>query len=268
MWFVHFPPLITDTYSCLKLFTAKGLQILATFPENFSPVPEETFEDILADLMSVITGKSQDVLLWRTALNALVQIGLHLEKIHVSNKKKMGYRKFVVERVVSLLSHEGGTTSLALKLEAILEVAIAGPDCTSTVIDGLEDAIFSKFSEACVCSDAIPSFHSKIMLINPCNSYIQNSPFVFCIGPWKPRGGWGPSFSAWVLFKSGAFPVCCNCKSYIVLHYTSQLHCYANQVLLWIRTNGFEKWTQSDRKSRLFWFINNHHDLRFNMICP
>ncbi|ONK69772.1 uncharacterized protein A4U43_C05F26550 [Asparagus officinalis] len=123
----------------------KGLQVLATFPGCHSPVSEKIYEDILAVLMSVITGRFDEPFLWRTALEALIQIGLHIEKFHDS-KKERGYCKFVVERIVSMLLHDD-TTSLGVKLEVISEIGTAGPDFMSTVIRGLEDVIFSNFSE-------------------------------------------------------------------------------------------------------------------------
>lgn len=125
------------------------MQVLATFPGCHSPVSEKIYEDILAVLMSVITGRSDEPFLWRTALEALIQIGLHIEKLHDS-EKETGYCKFVVERIVSMLSLDD-TTSLALKLEVISEIGTAGPDFMSTVIRGLEDVIFSNFSEIWVC---------------------------------------------------------------------------------------------------------------------
>lgn len=127
----------------------KGMQVLATFPGGISPVSEETYEDILAELMSVVIGRSQDTFLWRTTLKALVQIGLHVEKFH-DYKKQMSYNELVVKRIVSFLSHDDSTVSLALKLEAISEIGIAGSDYMSKVIHGLEEAIMSNFLEACV----------------------------------------------------------------------------------------------------------------------
>lgn len=130
------------------------MQVLATFPGRISPLSEDIYEDILTSLMSVITARSDDAYLWRTALEALVQIGVHIEKFSDA-KKQFSYSKFVVERIASVLSLDDVTTSLTLKLEAISEFGFAGPDFKSAVIQGLEEAISSSFSDFCVCFDSL-----------------------------------------------------------------------------------------------------------------
>ncbi|KAJ6824786.1 MMS19 nucleotide excision repair protein-like protein isoform X2 [Iris pallida] len=130
-------------------YAVKGLQVLATFPGDCSPISDAIYEDILAVLVSIITGNHDDTFLWNLSLKSLAQIGLYIEKVHDS-KKGSSYKKIVVETIVSLLSLDDSTISLAQKLEALSEIGVTGPEYMSMVIDGIEEAIISNFSKACV----------------------------------------------------------------------------------------------------------------------
>ncbi|CAL9135103.1 unnamed protein product [Musa textilis] len=119
----------------------KGLQVLATFPEIYSPVSEATYEDILVMLMSIITRRNKETYLWELSLKALVQIGLWIENAHDS-AKAISYNKLVIQRIVSMLQPNDSTISLSLKLVAISEISSIDLYLL-TIVQAFEEAIVS-----------------------------------------------------------------------------------------------------------------------------
>ncbi|CAL9166042.1 unnamed protein product [Musa hybrid cultivar] len=119
----------------------KGLQVLATFPEIYSPVSEAAFEDILVMLMSIIARRSKETYLWELSLKALVQIGLWIENAHDS-AKATSYNKLVIQRIVSMLQSNDSTISLSLKLVAISEISSIGLYLLR-IVQAFEEAIVS-----------------------------------------------------------------------------------------------------------------------------
>ncbi|KAK2971128.1 hypothetical protein RJ640_008552 [Escallonia rubra] len=99
----------------------KGLQILATFPGSFLVVPKSVFEDVLMQLISIITLGFDKTFLWKMVLKALVDIGLFLDKCRDSEMMK-SFNIIVVERIVSLMSSDDFTMSSPLKVEAISNI--------------------------------------------------------------------------------------------------------------------------------------------------
>ncbi|URE41822.1 Dos2-interacting transcription regulator of RNA-Pol-II [Musa troglodytarum] len=122
-------------------YAVKGLQVLATFPEIYSPVSEATYEDILVMLMSIITRRNKETYLWELSLKALVQIGLWIENAHDS-AKAISYNKLVIQRIVSMLQPNDSTISLSLKLVAISEISSIDLYLL-TIVQAFEEAIVS-----------------------------------------------------------------------------------------------------------------------------
>jgi len=124
----------------------KGLLILATFPEQCSPLMANAFEDILAMLTSVITSKFENVDLWRLSLKALTSIGSSIVKFNASQKEVI-YCRTVVDKIVSLLESYDGSMPLSLRLEASYEVGTVGLNYMLLVARSLEGAIVTSISK-------------------------------------------------------------------------------------------------------------------------
>lgn len=128
----------------------KGLQILATFPRDVSPVPISKFENILITFMSIITVNFKKTLLWRLALKALMNIGSFIDRNNES-EKILSYMRIVVEKIVSLVSLDDVTMPFPLKLEAISGIGTSGLNYMLHIIQGFEEALFANLSEIYVC---------------------------------------------------------------------------------------------------------------------
>lgn len=134
----------------MDLYAVKGLQILATFPGDVSPVPISEFENILITFMSIITVDFKKTLLWRLALKALMNIGSFIDKNNES-EKILSYMRIVVEKIVSLVSLDDVTMPFPLKLEAISGIGTSGLNYMLHIIQGFEEALFANLSEIYVC---------------------------------------------------------------------------------------------------------------------
>ncbi|WOL14626.1 MMS19 nucleotide excision repair protein [Canna indica] len=132
----------------------KGLQVLATFPELYSPISEVIFEDILVMLMSIITSTSEESFLWKFSLKTLVQIGLWIENVHDA-VKGIYYSKVVIQRIISILQTNDSTISLSLKLVALSEIGKVDL-YSSRIIQALQDAIITNLT-ACIEGDVLSS---------------------------------------------------------------------------------------------------------------
>ena len=113
----------------------KGLQILATFPGDVSPVPISEFKNILITFMSIITVNFKKTLLWRLALKALMNIGSFIDRNNES-EKILSYMRIVVEKIVSLVSLDDVTMPFPLKLEAISGIGTSGLNYMLHIIQG------------------------------------------------------------------------------------------------------------------------------------
>lgn len=127
----------------------KGLQILATFPGDVSPIPISEFENILNTFMSIITVNFSETLIWKLALKALVNIGSFIDRYHESEKFS-SYVGIVVEKIVSLVSLDDLTMPFPLKLEAISGIGTSGLNYMLNIVQGLEEAIYANISEVYV----------------------------------------------------------------------------------------------------------------------
>ncbi|KAL4625999.1 hypothetical protein ACB092_05G064500 [Castanea dentata] len=138
--------LVTSPHDADIYFGVKGLQILATFPGDVSPVPISEFENILITFMSIITVDFKKTLLWRLALKALMNIGSFIDKNNES-EKILSYMRIVVEKIVSLVSLDDVTMPFPLKLEAISGIGRSGLNYMLHIIQGFEEALFANLSE-------------------------------------------------------------------------------------------------------------------------
>ncbi|KAM4100099.1 hypothetical protein ACB094_05G042800 [Castanea mollissima] len=138
--------LVTSPHDADIYFGVKGLQILATFPGDVSPVPISEFENILITFMSIITVDFKKTLLWRLALKALMNIGSFIDKNNES-EKILSYMRIVVEKIVSLVSLDDVTMPFPLKLEAISGIGTSGLNYMLHIIQGFEEALFANLSE-------------------------------------------------------------------------------------------------------------------------
>ncbi|XP_059456370.1 MMS19 nucleotide excision repair protein homolog isoform X1 [Corylus avellana] len=130
-------------------FGVKGLQILATFPGDVSPIPISEFEKILITFMSIISVNFSETLKWKLALKALVNIGSFIDRYHESEKVS-SYMGLVVEKIVSLVSLDDLTMPFPLKLEAISGIGTSGLNYMLNIVQGLEEAIYANVSEVYV----------------------------------------------------------------------------------------------------------------------
>lgn len=138
--------LVTSCHDADIYFGVKGLQILATFPGDVSPISISEFENILITFMSIITENFKKTLLWRLALRALVNIGSFIDRYHES-EKILSYMGVVVEKIILLVSLDDFTMPFPLKLEAISGIGTSGLNYMLNIVQGLEEAIFANLSE-------------------------------------------------------------------------------------------------------------------------
>lgn len=136
----------------LVLYSVKGLQAVATYAGEYTPVTRKSFEEILAVFMLIIIGRSEESFLWKLSLKSLVQIESSIARFKDSHRQ-MIYDEIVVRRLVLLL-HEESILPLSLTLEAISEIGTCTLDLISPVIQGLEEAMLSNFLQACVDGSA------------------------------------------------------------------------------------------------------------------
>ncbi|KAB1218501.1 hypothetical protein CJ030_MR3G026381 [Morella rubra] len=127
----------------------KGLQILATFPENVSPIPIPKFENILITFMSIITADFEKTLLWKFSLKALVNIGSFIGGYHES-PKVLSYMSIVVDKVVSMVSLDDLSMPFPCKLEALSSIGTSGMNYMLNIVQGLEEAICANLSDVYV----------------------------------------------------------------------------------------------------------------------
>lgn len=152
-----------DTEDAVIYSSVKGLQILAMFPGSFMLVSKVIYENVLVLLMSLITGRWADKLLWKLAVEALMHIGTYV----VNSEKGASYMNLVVEKAVLLLSHDDSEMPFPMKLEAISEVGTTGPNFMMRVIQGLEEAIFANFMRAV---EGDPKFEEILIYLLECYS--------------------------------------------------------------------------------------------------
>ena len=153
----------------IYFIAVKGLRILASFPGNFMPVSKSTFENILAEFISVISLNFNNTSLWRSVLNALAEIGSYIEEYHDSEKMP-SFDVIVVERMVALLSSDDSTIPLSLKVEAVSEIGKTNLKYMLKIVQELNKAISTSLHGYWVCMIYIAYFHF-IFVINRIASF-------------------------------------------------------------------------------------------------
>ncbi|KAM1359642.1 hypothetical protein ACFX11_046614 [Malus domestica] len=137
---------LNEVHGAEIYFTVKGLQMLATFPGDILPISKIIFENILTELMSIILVDFNKTLLWKLALKALVHIGSFVDAYHES-EKALSYIDLVVEKTLSLVSHDDFNVPFPLKLETVSEIGASGLNHMLKIVQGLEEAIVGKLSD-------------------------------------------------------------------------------------------------------------------------
>lgn len=177
------------SFSLSTLCAVKGLQILATFPEGFSPISNSLYEYILLTLISTISSTSENIFLWRLALKSLAHIGSDSDK-HGKTDRALSYMKIVVEKIVSLLSNDDCDMPFPLKLNVAADIGTSGLNYMLRIVQGLEEAVYANLYEIYVCMPC----RSCISYIGKTFCYLRQSNnivffFLFsfcenCIGKW------------------------------------------------------------------------------------
>ncbi|GFP97780.1 mms19 nucleotide excision repair protein homolog [Phtheirospermum japonicum] len=129
-------------------FGFKGLQVLATFPESFAPVSKSIYDNILLELLGIVASHSNKMFLWTWALKALVEIGVFIDKCP-DTEKAACFDSIVVKKIVSLISCDESALPSSLKLQAAFEIGATRKDFMLRVVQGLDEAIHTKFSHGC-----------------------------------------------------------------------------------------------------------------------
>ncbi|KAL6559927.1 hypothetical protein OROGR_005044 [Orobanche gracilis] len=135
-----------DAHSPFVYFGVMGLQVLATFPRSFLPVSKSIYDNILLELLGIVTSDSNKTFLWTSALKALIEIGLFIDKC--PNTEEAGsFESIVVKNIVSLITSDDSAMSSSLKLQAAFEIGATRKDFMLRVVQGLDEAIQTKFSD-------------------------------------------------------------------------------------------------------------------------
>ncbi|KAK8949139.1 hypothetical protein KSP39_PZI005517 [Platanthera zijinensis] len=74
----------------------RGLQVLATYPGDCTPVTKESLENILVAFMSVIIGRSEESFLWKLSLKSFVVICSSEEQVHGGEKATSNIKEMPV----------------------------------------------------------------------------------------------------------------------------------------------------------------------------
>uniref|UniRef100_A0A1D1Z4H7 MMS19 nucleotide excision repair protein n=1 Tax=Anthurium amnicola TaxID=1678845 RepID=A0A1D1Z4H7_9ARAE len=122
----------------------KGLQMLATFPKGSLQLSKALYDGILMRFMTILTGSFGDNSLWKLALEALLQIGMFIEKYHDS-EKQTSYVNIVVEKILTLHQLVDSAMPLELTLEAVYSIGTTTTEFMMRAIQEVEKAIFSSF---------------------------------------------------------------------------------------------------------------------------
>ncbi|KAL9999926.1 putative DNA repair/transcription protein MET18/MMS19 [Helianthus debilis subsp. tardiflorus] len=181
-----FCPLLTSSFvktmkeSTLDIYThtsVRGLQILASFPTNFSPVPKSTFEEILVEFTSVITLKFNNASIWRFVLNALVEIG-SLIKISDDSEKMSSFDVIVVEKMLPLLSSDDLSMPFSLKVVAVSKIGMTNLKYMRKIVQELNTAISTNLQKYWLDGNSNSAEHAMLLLecyvdeVLPCDTYI------------------------------------------------------------------------------------------------
>ncbi|KAJ0755553.1 putative DNA repair/transcription protein MET18/MMS19 [Helianthus annuus] len=167
-----FCPLLTSSFvktmkeSTLDIYThtgVRGLQILASFPANFSPVSKSTFEEILVEFTSVITLKFNNASIWRFVLNALVEIGSLIKKSDDS-EKMASFDVIVVEKMLPLLSSDDLSMPFSLKVGAVSKIGMTNLKYMRKIVQELNRAISTNLQKYWLDGNSDSAEHATLLL--------------------------------------------------------------------------------------------------------
>ncbi|XP_073299299.1 MMS19 nucleotide excision repair protein homolog isoform X2 [Primulina huaijiensis] len=139
--------IVDGGHNAFVYLCVKGLQTLSTFPESFVPVSKPLYDCSLLMLVSIVTSEINKTFSWTSALKALVEIGLFIDKCPDSGRAS-SYKSTVVEKIVFLISSGDITTSSSLKLQAAYDIGATRKEFMVRIVQGLDEAIAVHFSAA------------------------------------------------------------------------------------------------------------------------
>ncbi|KAK9066209.1 hypothetical protein SSX86_013530 [Deinandra increscens subsp. villosa] len=141
----------------------RGLQILASFPGNFLPVSKSTFEDILVEFISIIILKFNNASIWRSVLNALVEIGSLIEKSN-DLEKMASFDVIVVDRMLALLSSDDLSMPFSLKVEAVSKIGMTNLKYMLKIVQELNTAISTSLHKYWLDGNSNSAEHAMLLL--------------------------------------------------------------------------------------------------------
>ncbi|CAH9063551.1 unnamed protein product [Cuscuta epithymum] len=145
-------------------YAVNGLKTLAMFPGSFSSVPMPIFENVLLTLISVITTDFDKTFLSRTALKALVDIGLYIDKF-CEVEKVSSFESIVMEKLAFLISSDDHTVPLSFKLQASFDIGVTGLKYMKKVVQELDKTLSDKLSHVFV-SENVKLIRMTISLLD------------------------------------------------------------------------------------------------------
>ncbi|XP_073137535.1 MMS19 nucleotide excision repair protein homolog isoform X2 [Henckelia pumila] len=139
--------IVDNAHNAFAYLCVKGLQTLSTFPASYVPVSKPLYDSSLLKLVSIVTSEINKTFLWTSALKALVEISLFIDKCPDSERASC-FKSTVVEKIVSLISSGDITTSSSLKLQAAYDIGATRKEFMVKIVRGLDEAIAVHFSAA------------------------------------------------------------------------------------------------------------------------
>ncbi|KAL8230328.1 hypothetical protein R6Q57_000106 [Mikania cordata] len=152
-----------STHSIHTYFGVRGLQILASFPGNFLPVSKSKFEDILMEFNLIITNKFENSSIWKSVLDALVEIGSLIEKSD-DFEKIASFDVIVVERMLSFLSSDDLLMPFSLKVEAVSKIGMTNLKYMRKIVQELNTAISTSLRKYWLDGNSNSTEHAIVLL--------------------------------------------------------------------------------------------------------
>lgn len=101
-------------------------------------------------LMAIITLDFNKASLWKLSLEALVKIGSFVHKSRDSEKAR-SFGAVVVEKIASFMICDDLDIPPSLKVEIISSIGMTGMDYMLRILQGMDKALSTSFSEVYVC---------------------------------------------------------------------------------------------------------------------
>lgn len=151
------------TFVFLSFFAVRGLQILASFPGSFLAVSKSTFENIMEEFISIIILKFDNPSLWRSVLNALVEIGSLIEKSN-DFEKMPTFDVIVVEKMVGMLSSDNCAIPFSLEVEAVSQIGMINLKYMHKIAQEMNTAISISLHKYWVDGNSVSAEHAIVLL--------------------------------------------------------------------------------------------------------